>query len=103
MQITVEVNDQTWGALSEALQKIQTQEPGERPGEIIIRPVFDSPEKWLAEIIHQNIAQHVPVIPSAAARLKIAEADALRREAEDLLKAERGVSVRAGAPRRETL
>lgn len=95
MQVTVEVNDKTWGALSEALQKIQTQVPGEKPGEIIIRPVFDSPEAWLAEIINQNISQYVPIVPDGAARLKIAEAEALRREAEDLIKAQCGVSVRA--------
>lgn len=95
MQVTVEINNDTWDALSSALQKIQTQVPGERPGTIIIQPVFESPEKWLGEIINQNIAQHVPVVPDAAAQAKIAEAEELRRQAEDLIKSQRGVIVQA--------
>jgi len=93
-QVTIEVNEETWEAIGAALQKMQTQVPGERPGTIIIKPLFDSPAEWMAELLHQNVAQLVPAAPQGAALAKIAEAEALKREAEDLIKAQRGLSVR---------
>lgn len=95
MQLTITVSDTVWTALTEKIRQIQTQVPGERPGEVLIRPMFPDPGEWLQAIIDQNIQQHVPIVPDGEAARKIAEADVLRRQADDLIKAQRGIAVRS--------
>lgn len=93
MIIQIEIADQTYAALQEALLKIQTQEPGENPGEVLIRPIFPDPAAWLKEIIMQNISQHVPTQPDAEERALIAQAEALQKQAKNRLSTRMGISV----------
>lgn len=95
MKLKVEVSDETFAALEAALLKIQTQVAGERPGEIVIKPVFPDAEAWLSEIVAQNIAQLVPEQPAAEALALLAQAEALQKQAAEMTKARRGISVRA--------
>ena len=101
MTLTIEVSDAVWTALAEKLLQVQTQIPGSRPGEVIIRPVFAEPGEWLEAIIDQNIQQHVPALPDAIEARMLADADALKNNAAKLLKQRRGISVHAAGSRTE--
>lgn len=93
MTLTIQVSDATWALLTERVRQIQQQVPGERPGEILIRPVYPTPVEWLEAVVDQHIQQHVPAPTDGPAALKIAQADALRREAESLIRQQRGIAV----------
>lgn len=85
--ISVNISPAMYDAATDAVKKISRKLTKEGDKEIN-EPTFPTLEEWVTQLINDSLSQMVAMNPPAEMKAMLDQADALRRQAKDLFKAE---------------